>query len=88
MNLSISGGDGDPTTESAHLQISDLTNSCPRLNTRGKIRMRIETIYGWLKNVAGWRKARFVGRWKLRWYAQASAATYNFLRLTRLAMAG
>lgn len=50
-------------------------------------RMRAETIFGWLKTVAGWRKARFIGRWKLRWYALASAATYNFLRLTRLAMA-
>lgn len=53
-----------------------------------RIRMRIETIYGWLKSIAGWRKARFVGRWKLKWYAQASAATYNFLRLARLEMAG
>lgn len=32
--------------------------------------------------------SRFMGRWKLKWYAQAPAATYNFLRLTRLAMAG
>lgn len=51
-------------------------------------RMQAETLFGWLKTVAGWRKARFVGRWKLRWYAQASAATYNFLRLTRLTTAG
>jgi hypothetical protein len=53
-----------------------------------RIRMRIETIYGWLKNIAGWRKARLVGRWKLKWYAQASAATYNFMRLARLETAG
>jgi transposase len=52
--------------------------------TSRRIRMRIETIYGWLKTIAGWRKARFVGRWKLKWYAQASAATYNFMRLARL----
>jgi hypothetical protein len=51
-------------------------------------RMLAETIYGWLKTVAGWRKSRFVGRWKLRWYAQASGATYNFLRLARLATSG
>jgi transposase len=48
-------------------------------------RRLIESIYGWLKTVAGLRKARFVGRWKLRWYAQASLASYNFLRLARLA---
>ena len=50
-------------------------------------RMRSEEIFGWLKTVAGLRKARFVGRWKIRWYAQASAAAYNFLRLGRLAQA-
>lgn len=51
-------------------------------------RMRSEEIFGWLKTVAGLRKARAPGRWKLRWYVQASAAAYNFLRLSRLATAG
>jgi transposase len=50
-------------------------------------RMLIEQIFGWLKTIAGLRKARFCGRWKIRWYAQVCAATWNFLRLTRLAMA-
>jgi transposase len=53
-----------------------------------KKRMRVEEIFGWLKTIAGLRKARFAGRWKIQWYAQACAATWNFLRLTRLAMAG
>jgi len=50
-------------------------------------RMRVEEIFGWLKTIAGLRKARFARRWKIRWYAQACAATWNFLRLTRLALA-
>lgn len=45
QSVSVQGADGDPTTESAHLQISDLTHSCPRLNTRGKIRVQVETEY-------------------------------------------
>lgn len=51
-------------------------------------RMRAEEIFGWLKTIAGLRKARMAGRSKLRWYAQAAAATYNFLRLSRLETAG
>lgn len=51
-------------------------------------RMKAEEIFGWLKTIAGLRKARMPGRGKLRWYAQAAAATYNFLRLSRLGAAG
>lgn len=50
-------------------------------------RMRSEEIFGWLKTVAGLRKARMAGRWKLQWYVQASAVAFNFLRLGRLAAA-
>ena len=49
-----------------------------------RARMRVETIFGWLKTIAGWRKAQLVGRWKLTLQAQAAAAAYNFLRLSRL----
>lgn len=50
-------------------------------------RMRIEEIFGWLKSVGGLRKTRFVGQWKTRLYAQAAGATWNLLRLCRLAAA-
>ena len=58
--------------------------STPGYIASRRIRMRIEEIMGWLKNVAGLRKTRFVGRWKTQLYAFGSAAAYNFLRLGKL----
>ena len=63
-----------------------------RRRTRGyqlsqRVRRRIEEVFAWLKEVAGMRRARFVGRWKIQLSAYAAAATYNLLRLTRLAAA-
>lgn len=58
----------------------------PRISR--KKRMRIEEIFGWFKTIAGLRKARFARRWKIKWYALAAAATYNFLRLSKLAPVG
>jgi len=48
------------------------------------VRKRIEVIWGWLKTIAGLRKARFVGRWKTQLYAYAAGAAWNFLRLVKL----
>ena len=50
-------------------------------------RKRIEEIFGWLKTVGGLSKTRFVGQWKTRLYAQAAGATWNLLRLCKLAAA-
>lgn len=63
-----------------------------RQTTRGyalsrRLRMKIEGIFGWLKDVGGLRKTRFVGRWKTQLTAYAAAAAYNFLRLAKLAPA-
>ncbi len=63
-----------------------------RQRTRGyqlsqRARRRIEEVFAWLKEVAGMRRARFVGRWKIQLQAYAAAASYNLLRLTRLATA-
>jgi len=63
-----------------------------RQRTRGyrlsqRARRRIEEVFAWLKEVAGMRRARFVGRWKIQLSAYAAAATYNLLRLTRLSAA-
>ena len=40
--------------------------------------------FGWLKEIAGLRRTRFVGRWKTKLFAQVSAAAYTLLRLTRI----
>lgn len=52
-----------------------------------RVRRRIEEVFAWLKGVGGLRRAPFVGRWKIQLHAYAAAATYNLLRLTRLAAA-
>ena len=52
-----------------------------------RVRKRVEEIFGWLKEIGGMRKARFVGRWKIQLYGYAAAASYNFLRLAKLSAA-
>ena len=47
-------------------------------------RRLVEKPFGWLKEIAGLRRTRFVERWKTRIYAEASAAAYNLLRLSKL----
>ena len=60
-----------------------------RKRTRGyqigqRKRRLVEKPFGWLKDVAGLRRTRFVGRWKTRLFAHASAAAYNLIRLAKL----
>jgi transposase len=49
-----------------------------------RIRKRVEEIFGWLKSVGGFARARFVGRWKIELQMFVVAAAYNLLRLARL----
>jgi len=49
-----------------------------------RIRMRIETIFGWLKSVGGLRRTRYRGRRKTQFAAYLAAAAYNLLRVARL----
>ena len=58
--------------------------STPDYAISRRIRMRIEEIFGWLKNIAGLRKTKFVGHWKTQLYAHGAGAAYNFLRLEKL----
>ena len=47
-------------------------------------RRKIEGIFGWLKQVAGLKRARHVDRWKLQQEAFIAGAAYNFLRMGKL----
>jgi len=49
-----------------------------------KVRKRIESIYGWCKEIAGIGRCRFVGRWKNELYLLAAASSYNLLRLANM----
>jgi transposase len=50
-----------------------------------RCRKKVEECFGWLKSVAGLRRSRTVGRWKLRQTLEVSAAAFNLIRLRRLA---
>lgn len=49
-----------------------------------RMRMRIETIFGWLKSVGGLRRTRYRGRRKTQFAAYLAGAAYNLLRVARL----
>src|SRR5690606_1261525 len=49
-----------------------------------RIRMRIETVFGWLKSVGGLRRTRYRGRRKTQFAAYLAGAAYNLLRVARL----
>jgi IS5 family transposase len=51
---------------------------------RQRIRMRIESIFGWLKTVGGLRRTRYRGRRKTQFAAYLAAIAYNLLRIARL----
>ncbi|MFO0681878.1 MAG: IS5 family transposase [Sandaracinus sp.] len=49
-----------------------------------KIRRRIESIFGWMKTIGGFRRTRFRGVARTQLYAHVAAAAYNLLRMTKL----
>lgn len=50
-------------------------------------RKLIEEAFGWIKTVAGLKRTKLVGRWKLAMQMQLSAAAYNLVRMRNLAAA-
>ena len=49
-----------------------------------KIRRRIESIFGWMKTIGGFRRTRFRGVARTQLYAHVVATAYNLLRMTKL----
>jgi transposase len=52
--------------------------------TSQRRRKMIEEAFGWIKDFAGLRRTRLVGRWKIRMQVTMAAAAYNLVRMTRL----
>ena len=75
--------------ESAHRSsaIDARTTRQPGYEVSIGVRRRIESIFGWLKSVAGLRRSRLRGLAQLGFLAHISAAAYNILRIARLAAA-
>ena len=53
--------------------------------TSQRIRKKIEEIFGWMKTTGGLRKTRYRGVERTNACAQMVAASYNLLRLAKLA---
>jgi transposase len=53
-----------------------------------RIRKRVEEIIGWIKVIGGLRRSRYRGIERTQAFGYFVAATYNLLRLVRLALAG
>lgn len=49
-----------------------------------RVRKRVEQVFGWMKTVAGLRKARWRGREKVGWMVTLAAAAYNLVRMRNL----
>lgn len=52
--------------------------------TSQRRRKMIEEAFGWIKDFAGLRRTRLVGRWKIRMQVMMAAAAYNLVRMARL----
>jgi hypothetical protein len=62
------------------------TTTAKGYQTSQRIRKRIEEIFGWMKTTGGLRKTRYRGVERTHGCAQMVAATYNLVRMAKLAM--
>ena len=61
------------------------TTRHPGYEVSGKVRKRIEEIFGWIKTVGTLRKVRYRGTEKISWYFTLLAvAAYNLVRMRNL----
>jgi hypothetical protein len=44
----------------------------------------VEEFFGWLKTVAGQRKTKYRGSWRVGWAFTLAAAAYNLVRMRNL----
>ena len=58
-----------------------------REREQGRIRKRVEEVFGWIKTTAGLRKTRHRGRDRVSWMFTFAAAAYNLVRMRNLLMA-
>jgi transposase len=60
------------------------TTSWPGYVASGRIRKRIEEIFGWKKTIGGFRRTRYKGRERTKFAAQLVGAAFNLLRIAKL----
>ena len=64
--------------------IDGRTTRHPGYEVSGKVRKRIEEIFGWIKTVGTLRKVRYRGTEKVSWYFTLAVAAYNLVRMRNL----
>ena len=64
--------------------IDGRTTRHPGYAVSGRVRKRIEEVFGWTKAVAGFRKTRHRGLARVRWVFTLTATAYNLVRLRSL----
>src|SRR5438874_10125167 len=63
------------------------TTRHPGYVVRGRVRKRIEEVFGWTKATAGFRKTRHRGLARVGWMFTLTATAYNLVRLPKLVAA-
>jgi IS5 family transposase len=61
-----------------------LTQRHPGYAVSGRVRKRIEEVFGWTQAVAGFRKTRHRGLARVGWIFTLTATAYNLVRLRKL----
>jgi IS5 family transposase len=64
--------------------IDQRTTRHPGYAVSGRIRKRIEEVFGWAKSAAGFRKTRHRGLARVGWMFNLTATAYNLVRLPKL----
>jgi transposase len=64
--------------------IDGRTTNCDGYQVSQQRRKRIEEFFGWLKTVAGQRKTKYRGLWRVSWIYTFAAAAYNLVRMRTL----
>ena len=68
--------------------IDGRTTRHPGYAVSGRLRKRIEQVFGWTKAAAGFRKTRHRGLARVGWMFTLTATAYNLVRLPKLVGAG
>lgn len=66
--------------------IDGRTTRHPGYQYSGKVRKRIEEIFGWIKTVGVLRKTRYRGTEKISWYFTLAVAAYDLVRMMNLGL--
>ena len=64
--------------------IDGRTTRHPGYAVSGRVRKRIEEVFGWAKTAAGFRKTRHRGVARVGWMFTLTATAYNLVRLPKL----